>query len=56
MKIAIHGPMGSGKSTIASIIKEHNPEYQIFSYGQKIKDIAYEIFKPNICRLIRILY
>tara|TARA_B100002051_G_scaffold250042_1_gene261187 strand:+ start:710 stop:1216 length:507 start_codon:yes stop_codon:yes gene_type:complete len=45
MKIAIHGPMGSGKSTIASIIKEHNSNYEIFSYGQKIKDIAYDIFK-----------
>tara|TARA_Y100000389_G_scaffold200813_1_gene242068 strand:+ start:538 stop:1044 length:507 start_codon:yes stop_codon:yes gene_type:complete len=45
MKIAIHGPMGSGKTTIANIIKENNPDYEIFSYGQKIKDIAKDVFK-----------
>ena len=45
MKIAIHGPMGSGKSTIATIIKEINPEYEIFSYGKKIKDIANDLFQ-----------
>ena len=41
MKIAIYGPMCSGKSTIASIIKENNSDYEIFSFGQKIKDLAY---------------
>lgn len=45
MKIAIHGPMGSGKTTIAKIIKQHNSNYEIFSYGQKIKDIANDVFK-----------
>ena len=44
MKIAIYGPMCSGKSTIASIIKENNSDYEIFSFGQKIKDIAKELF------------
>lgn len=44
MKIAIYGPMCSGKSTVASIIKELNPEYEIYSFGQKIKDIATELF------------
>ena len=44
MKIAIYGPMCSGKSTIASIIKENNSDYEIFSFGQKIKDLAKELF------------
>jgi|TARA_Y100000389_G_C17339298_1_gene452396 cytidylate kinase len=44
MKIAIYGPMCSGKSTVASIIKKMNPEYKIYSFGQKIKDIATELF------------
>ena len=44
MKIAIYGPMCSGKSTVASIIKEIKSEYKIYSFGQKIKDIASELF------------
>ena len=44
MKIAIHGPMCSGKSTIANIIIQNNPEYKIYSFGQKIKDLAIELF------------
>ena len=44
MKIAIYGPMCSGKSTIASIIQENNSDYEIFSFGQKIKDLAKELF------------
>ena len=47
MKIAISGPMGSGKTTIANLIKETNYEYQIYSFGQKIKDLAYELFNMN---------
>lgn len=44
MKIAIYGPMCSGKTTVANIIKELNAEYEIYSFGQKIKDIAKELF------------
>tara|TARA_Y100000389_G_scaffold179760_2_gene194084 strand:- start:701 stop:1219 length:519 start_codon:yes stop_codon:yes gene_type:complete len=44
MKIAIYGPMCSGKTTVAKIIKELNPEYEIYSFGQKIKDLAKELF------------
>ena len=44
MKIAIYGPMCSGKTTIATIIKEYNPNYEIYSFGQKIKEIAIELF------------
>ena len=44
MKIAIHGPMGSGKTTIANIIKENNPDYEIFSYGQKNKRYCQRCF------------
>ena len=47
MKIAISGPMGSGKTTIANLIKETNNEYQIYSFGQKIKDLAYELFNMD---------
>ena len=44
MKIAISGPMCSGKSTIAQLIKKFNNEYEIYSFGSKIKNIAYELF------------
>tara|TARA_Y100000817_G_scaffold313124_1_gene308495 strand:- start:2561 stop:3064 length:504 start_codon:yes stop_codon:yes gene_type:complete len=44
MKIAIYGPMCSGKTTISNIIKDINSDYQIFSFGQKIKDLAVELF------------
>ena len=44
MKIAIYGPMCSGKTTISNIIKDINKDYQIFSFGQKIKDLAVELF------------
>lgn len=50
MKIAIHGLMCSGKTTIANIIKELNYEYKIYSFSQKIKDLALELFTmgPNL--------
>tara|TARA_B100000035_G_scaffold303258_1_gene301668 strand:- start:11 stop:532 length:522 start_codon:yes stop_codon:yes gene_type:complete len=44
MKIAISGPMCSGKSTIAKLIKKFNNEYEIYSFGNEIKNIAYELF------------
>lgn len=44
MKIAITGKMCSGKSTIANMIQQLDHEYETFSYGQKIKDIAVELF------------
>ena len=44
MKIAIYGPMCSGKSTIANIIQKKYPQYKIYSFGQKIKDLASELF------------
>lgn len=44
VKIAISGPMCSGKSTIAKFICEVNPDYKIYSFGQKIKDLAKELF------------
>ena len=49
MKIAIYGLMCSGKTTIANIIKELNCEYKIYSFSQKIKDLAQELFAmdPN---------
>ena len=47
MKIAISGPMGSGKTTIAKIIENTNSKYNIYSFGQKIKDLAYELFNMD---------
>ena len=34
MRIAIYGPMCSGKTTVANIIKELDNEYQIYSFLQ----------------------
>jgi len=44
MKIAIVGKMCSGKSTIAKQIQLLDNRYQIFSFGQKVKDIAIDLF------------
>jgi len=44
MKIAITGKMCSGKSTLAQIIKETDKQYQIYSLGQKVKDVAKDLF------------
>ena len=44
MKIAISGPMCSGKSTMAKLICSLNDNYEIYSFGQKIKDLAKELF------------
>lgn len=44
MKIAITGKMCSGKSTIASIISESNPDFKIYSFGKKVKDVAKDLF------------
>ena len=44
MKIAIYGPMCSGKTTVATIIKELDSQYEIYSFGLKIKDLAIELF------------
>ena len=45
MKIAITGKMTSGKSTIAKLIVSLNHNYQIYSYANKIKEIANDLFK-----------
>ena len=44
MKIAITGKMCYGKTTVANIIKKYDDEYRIFSFGQKVKDIATDLF------------
>ena len=44
MKIAITGKMCSGKSTLAQIIKETNSNYIIYSFGQKVKEVAKDLF------------
>ena len=47
MKIAIYGPMCSGKTTVANIIKELNSKYKIFSFGNKIKELARDLFSMD---------
>jgi predicted adenine nucleotide alpha hydrolase (AANH) superfamily ATPase len=44
MKIAIHGKMCYGKTTLANIIRELDDSYKILSFGQKVKDIAKDLF------------
>jgi len=44
MRIAIIGKMCSGKSTLAQIIKNLNSDYKIYSFGQKVKDVASDLF------------
>ena len=47
MKIAITGKMCSGKSTLANYICSIDNRYQIFSFGKKVKDVAYDLFKMD---------
>ena len=44
MKIAIVGKMCSGKTTIANMIMEKYPNYKRYSFGQKVKDVAVDLF------------
>ena len=44
MKIAITGKMCSGKSTIANMICMLDSHYKIYSFAQKIKEIAHDLF------------
>ena len=44
MKIAITGKMCYGKTTIANLIKSMIDEYEIFSFGKKVKEIAKDLF------------
>lgn len=47
MKIAITGKMCSGKSTIANFIKAQDNNYQIFSFGKKVKEVATDLFQMD---------
>ena len=44
MKIAIHGKMCYGKTTLANIIRDFDNDFKILSFGQKVKDIAKDLF------------
>jgi len=44
MKIAIHGPMCSGKTTISNIIKDFDNSYKTYSFGLKVKEVAKDLF------------
>ena len=48
MKIAIHGKMCYGKTTLANIIKEFDNSYEILSFGKKLK-ILLKIY--SICKI-----
>ena len=47
MKIAITGKMCSGKSTIANFIQAQDNNYQIFSFGKKVKEVATDLFQMD---------
>ena len=47
MKIAISGPMCSGKTTIANMLKNQLINADIYSFGKKVKDVAYDLFNMN---------
>ena len=47
MKIAITGKMCSGKSTIANFIQSQDNQYQIFSFGKKVKEVATDLFQMD---------
>tara|TARA_B100001094_G_C18015233_1_gene712222 strand:+ start:111 stop:635 length:525 start_codon:yes stop_codon:yes gene_type:complete len=44
MKIAITGKMCSGKSSIANVLLEKDSRFKIYSFGQKVKDVAKDLF------------
>ena len=44
MKIAISGPMCSGKTTIGNLICGMQSDYKIYSFGGKIKELAKDLF------------
>ena len=44
MKIAITGKMCSGKSSLANILLESDSRFKIYSFGQKVKDVAKDLF------------
>ena len=47
MKIAISGPMCSGKTTIANMLKNQLIDADIYSFGKKVKDVAYDLFNMD---------
>lgn len=47
MKIAITGKMCSGKSTLAKYICSLDQRFKIYSFGQKVKDVATDLFKMD---------
>ena len=47
MKIAISGPMCSGKTTIANMLKNQLINADIYSFGKKVKDVAYDLFNMD---------
>ena len=47
MRIAITGKMCSGKSTLAKYICSLDDRYEIHSFGQKVKDVASDLFQMD---------
>ena len=44
MKIGLLGRMTSGKSTFARLLQDEHPEYEIYSFAGKLKEIVNDLF------------
>ena len=47
MKIAIYGPMCSGKTTLCNTLCDIEPRFKIFSFGKKVKEVATDLFEMD---------
>ena len=44
LKIAISGKMCSGKSFCSKLIKQRYPQFQLFSFAEKLKSVTHDLF------------
>ena len=44
LKIAISGKMCSGKSFCSQLIKQRYPQFQLFSFAEKLKSVTHDLF------------
>jgi hypothetical protein len=51
MVLGIVGRKGAGKDTLANFIKKHNPDFQIYHYADRLKEICEQIFPVTHAQL-----